>query len=501
MKATFEDAKLACKQLEDKNHESFLAGGCVRDILLGVSPSDFDVTTSATPEEVQKICGHSVPVGISFGVVKVICGENRELDVATFRTDGKYSDARRPDSVQYTKSAEEDVKRRDFTINALLMTADGKIIDYVGGQEDLKNKLLRTVGDPCARFAEDALRMMRAIRFSVKYNFDIDRDTWDAIKTWNSNIKQISKERVTDELIKMMTGGKADKAFWSLNACGLWGRYFGADHFRSSGNWDVMHALNMVEADSNFALPLAIILEPIYESNRIDFKNKLSLTTAHSTLSGDIINKSMSLTRFSRADLATQRRMMHDPDLEICKQFLRCKQLERAWEYDYHSDSSLSCVMSSMAEITAMGYPDPVINGNDLIEWKYVPGDVFSKMLNSVETEQLEGRVLSKDQARQYLLDKYRAAPRTLDDGTVYNGMAYAVYAAQCKSCRNTMSFEVAHKPTGEIDWSTIRNPINTSVHMNYYAECKFEINSNGGYYNRYCTGKKAKHKFTRMVV
>src|SRR5208337_2035535 len=132
MKANYEDARSVLRRLKHLGHTAYLAGGCVRDTLLGVQPNDYDITTSATPEEVQSAFDKTIPVGMSFGVIKVICGDNREMDVATFRRDGKYSDNRRPDSVEYSSSAEEDVKRRDFTINALLMDEDGKVLDYVG---------------------------------------------------------------------------------------------------------------------------------------------------------------------------------------------------------------------------------------------------------------------------------------------------------------------------------------------------------------------------------
>lgn len=500
MKATYDDAMLTCNTLKSHGFDAFLAGGCVRDLLLGVAPSDYDITTSAVPEQVQIVFPNTVPVGISFGVVKVICGNDRELDVATFRTDGTYSDNRRPDTVQYSKSAEEDVKRRDFTINALLMDTDKKIIDYVGGQDDLKKRIIRTVGDPFARFAEDSLRMLRAIRFANKYNLDIDRDTWNSIMALASNIKIVSKERVTEELTKMLTGGKADKAFWSLHSSGLWESWFKKSMSDASRYWSIQHSLSLVEVNSDFAIPLAIILESMYSMDRLEFKDRLCLTNTCSKLSDNIIDESRKLTSFMESSLAKQRRMINHPNLELHKQFIRCKQYENKWAYDIPIDQSFSDVMNRMEEVKAMGLPDPIINGNDLIEWKYKPGSIFTSMIYSIQTEQLEGRITNKDQARRFLLNKFRAAPRTLADGTEYDGMSPARFVAQC-SVGHVMSLEVACKPDGTIDWNTIENKQGVNVSSNdFYANCTFEYMAGSGWTQR-CCGKRAKKKFVRAQV
>src|SRR5271170_542628 len=152
-------------QLELRGFEAFLVGGCVRDRLLRRDSKDFDVTTNATPDQVRSIFTHTIPVGAKFGVVVVVM-DGVQVEVATYRADGAYSDGRRPDEVTYSKTAEEDVARRDFTMNGLLLSSLGDVVDYVGGTQDIKDKVIRAIGDPNVRFAEDALRMLRAVRFA-----------------------------------------------------------------------------------------------------------------------------------------------------------------------------------------------------------------------------------------------------------------------------------------------------------------------------------------------
>src|SRR5215831_8400735 len=221
------------RELRRHGFQSYLAGGCVRDMLLGSEPTDYDVTTDATPKEVMRIFPETYGVGAQFGVVLVpIPKDRREFDpaapphpieVATFRSDGIYSDGRHPDQVQYSKSPEEDVQRRDFTINGLLMDPlDGdRVLDFVGGRADLAAGIVRAIGDPERRFTEDKLRMLRAVRFAARFGYGIDPATLAAIQKLASGIHQVSRERVRDELTKMLTEGHARRAFELLDQLGL----------------------------------------------------------------------------------------------------------------------------------------------------------------------------------------------------------------------------------------------------------------------------------------
>ncbi len=192
-----------CTQLSKAGHRAFLAGGCVRDALMGTAPQDFDVATDATPDEVQEIFPDSLDVGKSFGVI-IVPFEDFQIEVASFRQDGAYTDGRRPESVQFS-SPEEDAKRRDFTVNALFYDwVDDKVIDYVNGTQDLDARLLRCVGEPEKRFREDHLRLVRAVRFHAQLGFELEEKTFKAVGRLAGLVADVSKERVHDEMLKLL---------------------------------------------------------------------------------------------------------------------------------------------------------------------------------------------------------------------------------------------------------------------------------------------------------
>ena len=217
------EVKEIIKALEGAGFEAYAVGGCVRDFILGREPSDWDITTNAKPEEIQKIFAHSVYEN-DFGTVAINTESKNEnlkiIEITTYRLEEKYSDKRHPDEVKFTKKLEDDLARRDFTINAIAY--DGKkFIDPFGGQEDLKNKIIRAVGEPEKRFNEDALRLMRAARFAVQLNFDIEKKTAEAIKNNGNDIVAISKERIRDELIKIIQTENAKSGIEMLREFGL----------------------------------------------------------------------------------------------------------------------------------------------------------------------------------------------------------------------------------------------------------------------------------------
>src|ERR1700688_3818615 len=192
-----------CATLRENGHQAYLVGGCVRDLLLCRDPSDYDISTDARPERVQELFPRSLAVGAKFGVILVV-EDGAQVEVATFRSDIGYSDGRHPDQVVYSDSPQEDVRRRDFTINGLLMDpASGEILDYVGGRADLRAGIVRAIGDPRLRFAEDKLRMMRAVRFAARFGFRIERETMAAAQSLAAQITQVSPERIRDEVSKM----------------------------------------------------------------------------------------------------------------------------------------------------------------------------------------------------------------------------------------------------------------------------------------------------------
>ncbi len=214
-------ANSVCDKLHRHGHQAFLVGGCVRDILLRRDPADYDVATNATPAEVLQLFPQGLDVGAQFGVV-LVRHDSLKVEVATFRSDVGYSDGRHPDQVVYSQTPEEDVQRRDFTINGLLMRHDtGEVLDFVGGRADLAAGIIRAIGDPSRRFAEDKLRMLRAVRFAARFGYTIEPATFAAIRTHASEINIVSAERIREELTKLLTEGAARRGFELLDELGL----------------------------------------------------------------------------------------------------------------------------------------------------------------------------------------------------------------------------------------------------------------------------------------
>jgi len=210
-----------CDRLERAGFRAFLAGGCVRDLLLGREPADYDVATAATPDQILGLFPDGITVGAAFGVI-LVAADGLKVEVATFRRDIGYTDGRHPDQVVYSGAPEEDVERRDFTINGLLMRHDsGEVLDFVEGRADLRRGLVRAIGEPHRRFAEDKLRMLRAVRFAARFGFEIEAETFGAIKRHASAVEQVSRERVREELSKILCEGAARTGFELLHRTGL----------------------------------------------------------------------------------------------------------------------------------------------------------------------------------------------------------------------------------------------------------------------------------------
>jgi poly(A) polymerase/tRNA nucleotidyltransferase (CCA-adding enzyme) len=216
--------RLDSRQARQAGYEAYVVGGCVRDILRGVKANDWDITTNAKPDEIKKIFTKSFYEN-KFGTVTVLTGSKdktlSEIEITTYRIDGKYSDKRHPDKVRFAKTIKEDLARRDFTVNALALDEKNKIIDYFGGQQDLENKIIKTVGNPDERFNEDALRMLRAVRFACTLGFSIEKETFRSIVKNAKSIEEISNERIRDELIKIFASEKAAEGIDLLRQAGL----------------------------------------------------------------------------------------------------------------------------------------------------------------------------------------------------------------------------------------------------------------------------------------
>ena len=211
-----------CRTLRAAGHQAYLVGGCVRDILLGREPADYDVATVATPNQVQELFPRSLAVGARFGVIIVLEDGDKDggeqVEVATFRSDVGYTDGRHPDHVVYAKTPQEDVRRRDFTINALMLDPDtNEVLDFVGGRDDLNAGIIRAIGQSEERFREDKLRMARAVRFAARFGYAIEPATFEAVRILAPVIRQVSAERIRDELTKLLTEGSARRGFELLD--------------------------------------------------------------------------------------------------------------------------------------------------------------------------------------------------------------------------------------------------------------------------------------------
>jgi len=281
-------------KLNKASFEAYLVGGCVRDMLMGKAPKDWDITTSATPEEVKALFDKTFDTGIAHGTVTVVMAKEN-YEVTTYRIDGDYKDFRRPEDVVFTQNLKEDLLRRDFTMNAIAYHPEEGYVDYFGGMEDIEKGIIRGVGDPAKRFNEDALRMMRAVRFACQLGFEIEEDTFSALKNNSSLITHVSMERIRDELLKAFTAEHTDKAQYFLG-CGLLSEAlpFMAEYIREN-TVEFLGRLNILDNGSKTEV---IILSLLFKSMNIDetklcLKNlKMDNTSARSILNiGDFANK------------------------------------------------------------------------------------------------------------------------------------------------------------------------------------------------------------------
>jgi poly(A) polymerase len=441
-----ENAITIVRNLREKNHQAYLVGGCVRDLLLGRDPADYDVATSALPDEVMRIFPETYAVGAQFGVVLVPepissdaarnvspVTESNAVEVATFRSDIGYSDGRHPDEVRFSKSPEEDVARRDFTINGMMLDPiSNEVLDLVGGRKDLEAGIIRAIGDPERRFAEDKLRMLRAIRFAARFGYTIEAKTFAAIKKLASQIDQVSRERVRDELTRMLTEGHARQAFLLLDESGLLHEVLpeieamkGIEQppeFHPEGDVFV-HTLLLLE---NLPQPCPSTLAwgallhdvgkpPTFRvaADRIRFDD-------HVNVGVRMAEAICQRLRFSNKDteqiLALVHNHMRFGDVHRMKEstfkrFVRMPHFEEHLELhrldcesSFRNLNSYNLVREKRASMTPeVMRPAPLVSGEDLIASGYVPGSRFKEILSAVEDGQLEGRLQSKESAMEFV--------------------------------------------------------------------------------------------------
>jgi len=425
-------ATALARLLTEAGHTAYFAGGCVRDKLLGLSPKDYDIASSATPAQVLKLFPNSNEVGAHFGVV-IVKHQGHHTEIATFRTDGSYKDGRRPDSVTFS-TPEEDANRRDFTINGLFENpVSGEVIDYVGGLSDLKHKTLRAIGNPSERFQEDALRLLRAIRFATTLGFPIDPETYTAISDNAHLLAKISPERIRDEFSKTITSPNRRRGLELLTDTALIDRFIpevraliGCEqppqwHPEGDVYTHTCIMLEMLEPDARLELCLATLLHDIAkpptqttdEDARIRFNG-------HESLGAEMSETILSRLKYPNAVIRDAEHMVSRHMQFMNVQQMRKSTLKRFMapptfpqEMELHRVDCASSngftdnydFLNAKAEEFANEplIPEPLVTGRDLIEKGLKPGPRFKEILEEIQTEQLENRLTTRVEALEYL--------------------------------------------------------------------------------------------------
>lgn len=423
-----ESATAIVRRLQKAGHTAYFAGGCVRDELLGRTPKDYDIATSATPDQVQELFDRVTDLqGKSFGVLRVMKGD-QAFEVATFRNDGTYSDGRRPESVTFA-GPEDDARRRDFTVNGLFLDpVAGKIIDFVGGQADLKAGLLRAIGDPEQRFREDHLRLYRAARFAAHLGFEIDPATWEAVCRLAPLGRDLAPERVRDELIRCFTGPHPQRAFDLLVGSGLMGMWIpeieamkGVEQppqFHPEGDvyTHVRMMIGMLK-DADLVLAFSVLLHDISkpETYAVDHTGRIRFNE-HETRGARKAEAILRRLRFSNeqieavcACIANHMAFKDVPHMRVStlKRFLARPtmpveiELHRIDCTSSHNDLEIyDLVKQKLEEFSHEPLkPDPLVNGKDLQSLGMAPGPGMGQVLHQLMDEQLEGKFPDKETA------------------------------------------------------------------------------------------------------
>jgi len=429
-------AREICSRLRGRGHVAYFAGGCVRDMVRGLAPKDFDVATDALPEVVQKIFPHTYAVGAKFGVIVVV--ENGfNFEVATFRSDGAYLDHRHPVDVRFS-SPEEDARRRDFTINGMFFDPEkNEVIDFVSGRADLKAKIVRAIGDAAQRFSEDRLRMLRAVRFATVLDYKIDNQTWDALVANAGSINEISAERIREELVRIFMSPNRVRGWDLLDKSGLLHAVLPEldtmkgclqpEQFHPEG--DVFQhtrlMLEMLPADVSLPLVLSVLFHDVAkpvtatvdETGRIRFNE-------HDRIGAEMTEAIMERLRFSRAEIDATVEMVRQhmvfkdvPKMRVAKlkRFMARPTFEEELELHRVDCASSHGMMDNYEFLLRKReefanepiIPPPLVRGDDLIALGMKPGPKFGEILEAVETRQLEGALKDREEALDWVKREY----------------------------------------------------------------------------------------------
>ena len=432
------DAEVLARQtiakLRGAGHQAYLVGGCVRDLLLGAKPKDFDIATDARPDRIMDLFPNSGRVGAHFGVV-LVRDFFEQVEVATFRSDQEYEDGRRPTAVHFETDPRQDVLRRDFTINGLLMDLDtGNVLDFVGGRADLTARVIRAIGDPELRFQEDHLRLLRAVRFAARLGFEIEPCTFEAIQRHRARIHRVSAERIRDELVRILTEGGARRGFELLDATGLLAEILpevaalkGVEQppeYHPEGDvW--VHTLLLLEQldHPTPTLGLGALLHDVGKPLTFRIADRIRFD-GHVEAGVDLARGILNRLRFSR-DIAEQvealiANHMKFKDVPRMKEST-LKRFLRMPEFQEHLELHRLDVMSSNRRLESYDFvkrklqefpdehlkPPRLLTGADLVAAGYQPGPRFSEILAAVEDAQLEGRIHTAGEALELVREMF----------------------------------------------------------------------------------------------
>jgi poly(A) polymerase len=381
-------------KLRDHGHEAYFVGGCVRDMVLGIEPADYDIATDALPEQVIRLFARTEPVGAKFGVVLVI-HRGHPYEVATFRSDEAYVDGRRPTGVVFT-NARQDVLRRDFTINGLLYDpVTREILDYVDGQADIRARVVRAIGDPLKRFEEDKLRILRGVRFGARLGYTIEPATWTAMLEMAPSIHQVSRERIRSEIVRILTEGDPARGLQLLEESALLREILPELDYTEH----LKRCLKLMKPGSAPDFAMAVLLHEVPPAQIVEVLERLKFSNAESH---HIVELAQSLPLFPE---------MENMSISAIKRFFRLNRFEDHLELErIHAiagDGNLRAYSFASAKFRGLSpsdiAPPSLISGDDLIAEGYPPGPRFKEILMRVENEQLEGKLQSRQEALDFV--------------------------------------------------------------------------------------------------
>lgn len=411
-----DDAAAVLKRLRDSGHVAYFAGGCVRDMLLGLQPSDFDVATDAPPDRVRELFSSTQAVGAKFGVI-LVRHRTSVVEVATFRREGAYLDGRRPSEVRFT-TAEEDAQRRDFTINGMFYDPiTDQVVDFVGGQKDLANRVLRAIGEPDARFREDHLRLMRAIRFAARFNLTIEPATAEAITKHSTHLKAISPERIAEELRLMITPLSRIEAFRLLRQFGLLDvilRFFPESASSVTGDAPgLFPAISppLCNGPISFGLALAAIsLEHRLRASG-DFDPLRFLVDAEVKRATRAVRQALRISNEEQDEMHGAMSVAHllrdsPPGVAAMKRFLAkptsgdARLLMAAMARCGMIPERIQTILADLESLSKTEFaPPPFVTGDDLVSLGVSPGPAYRRILDQLYDAQLENRIGSREAA------------------------------------------------------------------------------------------------------